>query len=180
MPTNAEDLEKPRERLGRNKERREEREEVEQEMVWAREMFGKWLIDGRVDAVFRLAAGVLNELLKELARDEGEEWVTDEVVEEAAEAEEQPVKSSTVVPRSGDPSSKSTLATSKTLGADQAALMQPSPAASVASSKRWANNLRNRQKKWKGSQNQSQNQNQSQSQSSLHLKRIPRPNPTSQ
>jgi len=59
-------------------------------------------------------------------------------VEEAAEAEEQPAKSSTAVPRSGDPSPKSTLATSKTLGADQAAAMRPSPAASVASSKRRA------------------------------------------
>jgi len=133
-----EDLEKLRERLGRQKERGEEREEVEREMVWAREMFGKWLIDGRVDAVFRLAAGVLNELLKELARDEGEEWVMDEMMEEAAEAEEQPAKSSTVTPRSGDPSSKSTLATSKTLGADQTAPTRPSPAASVASSKRRA------------------------------------------
>jgi len=27
-------------------------------------MFGKWLIDGHIDAVFRLAAGILNELLK--------------------------------------------------------------------------------------------------------------------
>lgn len=130
------DLDKLRERLERQKERREEHEEVEREMVWAREMFGKWLIDGRVDAVFRLAAGVLNELLKELARDEGEEWVADEVVGEAADDEEQPTKSSTLVPTSGDLSSKSTLATSKTLGADQVAPMRPSPAPSVASSKR--------------------------------------------
>lgn len=127
-----EDLEKLRERLEREKERSEEREEVEREMVWVREMFGKWLIDGRVDAVFRLAAGVLNELLKEVARDEGEEWVTEEPVEEVAE--KQPSTLSRVVPTLGGPSS--TLATSKTLGGEQAPPVRASSSASVASSKR--------------------------------------------
>jgi hypothetical protein len=128
-----EDLEKLRERLGREKDRREESEEVEREMVWAREMFGKWLIDGRVDAVFRLAAGVLNELLKEVARDEGEEWVTEEPVEEVAE--KQPPKLSRVVATCGP---SSTLATSKTLAAEQAPPVRASSTASLASSKRGA------------------------------------------
>ncbi|KAH9968397.1 hypothetical protein BJV74DRAFT_990677 [Russula compacta] len=44
-------------------------------------MFSRWFIDGRVDGVFLLAAGVLNEFLKEVA---GEGWVTEEVVEEDA------------------------------------------------------------------------------------------------
>jgi phosphotransacetylase len=70
-----EDLEKLKERLERGKERREDREEVEREMVWAREMFGKWFIDGCVNGVFRLATEVLDALLKVFARDEGEEWV---------------------------------------------------------------------------------------------------------
>ena len=127
-----EDLEKLKERLGGEKERREEREEVEREMVWAREMFGKWLIDGRVDGVFRLAAGVLNELLKEVARDEGEEWVAGEEVEDAAE---EPVpKDSDVVPKSSSPSS--TLTASKTVGAEQVAPVRTPSSASVASSKR--------------------------------------------
>jgi hypothetical protein len=71
---NEEVLEKLKEKLEREKERLEEREEVEREMVWAREVFGKWLVDGRLDAVFRLSADVLNELLKEVAADEGIEW----------------------------------------------------------------------------------------------------------
>ena len=55
------------------------------EIVRAREMFGKWFIDGRINGVFRLAASVLNEFFKEVARDEGEEWVTEEAVEDGAE-----------------------------------------------------------------------------------------------
>jgi hypothetical protein len=47
-----EDLEKLKERLERAKERREEREDDEREMVWAREMFGKWFIDGASMACF--------------------------------------------------------------------------------------------------------------------------------
>ena len=43
------------------------------------EMFGEWCIDGRVDGVFLLTVGVLNEFLKDVARDEGEEWVTAEM-----------------------------------------------------------------------------------------------------
>jgi hypothetical protein len=46
-------LEKLKEKLEGEKERREEREEVECEMGWAQEIFGKWLIDGHVDSVFR-------------------------------------------------------------------------------------------------------------------------------
>jgi hypothetical protein len=129
-----EDLEKLKERLEREKDRREEREEVEREMVWAQEMFGKWLIDGRVDSVFRLAAGVLNELLKEVARDEGEEWVLDAEVEVV---KEQSPKDPDVVPKSSSPSS--TLTASKTIGAEQVALMRAASSASVASSKRGAN-----------------------------------------
>ncbi|KAH9953025.1 hypothetical protein BC827DRAFT_1273894 [Russula dissimulans] len=124
-----EDLEKLKERLEREKEKREDHEEVEREMVWAREMFGKWFIDGRVDAVFRLAAEVLNELLKEVARDEGEEWVAEE-----GRKEEVP-KFAEVVPESRDPSS--TLGTAKTLGAEQVAPAGGEASApSVASSKR--------------------------------------------
>jgi hypothetical protein len=44
-------------------------------------MICKWFIDGRVDGVFRLAAEVLDELLKEVAWDEGEEWVMGEAME---------------------------------------------------------------------------------------------------
>jgi hypothetical protein len=66
----GEDLEELNERLEREKERRKVCEEVECEMVWAREMFGKWLIDGCVDSIFWLAAGILNELLKEVVPDE--------------------------------------------------------------------------------------------------------------
>lgn len=128
------DLEKLKERLERDKERREEHEEVEREMVWAREMFGKWFIDGRVDGVFRLAAEVLDELLKEVARDEGEEWVMGEAMEKAGE-EQSPTLSSKVIPKSRGPSS--TLG-SKTLGAEQVAPMRPGSSASVASSKRGA------------------------------------------
>ena len=127
-----EDLEKLKERLERDKERREEREEVEREMVWAREMFGKWFIDGRVDGVFRLAADVLDELLKEVARDEGEEWVTGEAMGEASE-EQSPAFSSQAVPKSRGPSS--TLV-SKTQGAEQVTPILASSPASVASSKR--------------------------------------------
>ena len=126
-----EDLEKLKERLERGKERREEREEVEREMVWAREMFGKWFIDGRVDGVFRLAAGVLDEVLKEVARDEGEEWVIGEAMEE--EAEGQLPTLSKVVPKSRGPSSTQD---SKTLGPEQVAPMRAASSASVASSKR--------------------------------------------
>ena len=129
-----EDLEKLKERLERDKERREEREEVEREMVWAREMFGKWFIDGRVDGVFRLAAEVLDELLKEVARDEGEEWVMSELMEKAGE-DQSPAPSSEVVSKSRGPSS--TLG-SKTLGAEQVAPMRAASSASVASSKRGA------------------------------------------
>ena len=124
-----EDLEKLKERLERAKERREDREEDEREMVWAREMFGKWFVDGRVDGVFRLAAEILDTFLKEVARDEGEEWV----VEEAAAAEGQSPTLSKDVPKSRGPSS--TLG-SKTLGAEQVAPMGAASSASVASSKR--------------------------------------------
>ena len=124
-----EDLEKLKERLERQKERREEREEVEREMVWAREMFGKWFIDGRVDGVFRLAAEVLDELLKEVARDEGEEWVTEAM--EAAEGQSPML--SKVVPESRGPSSTQD---SKTLGTEQVVPMRATSSASVASSKR--------------------------------------------
>jgi hypothetical protein len=127
-----EDLEKLKERLERDKERREEREEVEREMVWAREMFGKWFIDGRVDGVFRLAAEVLDELLKEVARDEGEEWVTGEAMGEAS-GEQSPTLSSKAIPKSRGPSS--TLF-SKTQGAEQVTPIRTSSPASVASSKR--------------------------------------------
>jgi hypothetical protein len=126
-----EDLEKLKERLERGKERREDREEVEREMVWAREMFGKWFIDGRVDGVFRLAAEVLDELLKEIARDEGEEWVIGEAMEEAAEGQSPTLTK--VVPKSRGPSSTQG---SKTLGAEQVAPMGAASSASVASSKR--------------------------------------------
>ncbi|KAF8497842.1 hypothetical protein F5888DRAFT_1695905 [Russula emetica] len=126
-----EDLEKLKERLERAKESREEREEVEREMGWAREMFGKWFIDGRVDGVFRLAADVLDGFLKEVARDEGEEWVIAEAKEEAAEGQSPTL--SKVVPKSRGPSS--TLG-SKTLGAEQVAPMLATSSASVASSKR--------------------------------------------
>ena len=126
-----EDLEKLKERLERGKERREEREEVEREMVWAREMFSKWFIDGRVDGVFRLAAEVLDELLKEVARDEGEEWVIGEAMEEAAEGRSPTLSKD--VPKSRGPSS--TLG-SKTLGAEQVAPMRAASSASVTSFKR--------------------------------------------
>jgi hypothetical protein len=129
-----EDLEKLKERLERAKERREEREDDEREMVWAREMFGKWFIDGRVDGVFRLAAEVLDEFLKGVARDEGEEWVVGETMEEAAEGQSPTL--SKVVPKSRGPSS--TLG-SKTLGAEQVAPMGAASSASVASSKRKGN-----------------------------------------
>jgi hypothetical protein len=128
-----EDLEKLKERLERAKERREDREEDEREMVWAREMFGKWFIDGRVDGVFRLAAEILDAFLKEVARDEGEEWVREEAMEEAAAAEGQSPALSKVVPKSRGPSS--TLG-SKTLGAEQVPPMGAASSASVASSKR--------------------------------------------
>ena len=127
-----EDLEKLKEKLEREKERLEEREEVEREMVWAREVFGKWLVDGRLDAVFRLSANVLNELLKEVARDEGEEWVADEVVEEEAAEEHQTQRDSKVTQTSPGPSSMR--GTSQTLVVEQA--VQVRPASSVASSKR--------------------------------------------
>ena len=133
---NEEDLEKLKEKLEREKERLEEREEVEREMVWAREVFGKWLVDGRLDAVFRLSAGVLNELLKEVARDEGEEWVAEEAEEEeeAAEevAEEPRPRDSKVTQTSPGPSS--VRGTSQTLVVEQA--VQARPPSSVASSKR--------------------------------------------
>ncbi|KAI0320238.1 hypothetical protein OF83DRAFT_631084 [Amylostereum chailletii] len=70
----GEELESLRERFGEERERREEREELEREHMWAREMFAGWWADGRIDGVFRDAAGVLNDLLKEMAREEGEEW----------------------------------------------------------------------------------------------------------
>jgi hypothetical protein len=131
---NEEDLEKLKEKLEREKERLEEREEVEREMVWAREVFGKWLVDGRLDAVFRLSADVLNELLKDVARDEGEEWVAEEGVEEAAEeaAEEHVRRDSKDIQTSPGPSSMR--GTSQTLVVEQA--VQVRPASSVASSKR--------------------------------------------
>lgn len=94
-------------------------------------MFGKWFIDGRVDGVFRLAAEVLDELLKGVARDEGEEWVIGEAMEEATEGQSPTL--SNVVPKSRGPSS--TLG-SKTLGAEQVAPMGAASSASVASSKR--------------------------------------------
>ena len=100
-------------------------------MVWAREMFKKWFIDGRVDGVFRLAAEVLDEFLKEVARDEGEEWVIGEAMDEAVEG--QSATLSKVVPKSRGPSS--TLG-SKTLGAEQVAPMDAASSALVASSKR--------------------------------------------
>jgi hypothetical protein len=132
---NEEDLEKLKEKLEREKERLEEREEVEREMVWAREVFGKWLVDGRLDAVFRLSADVLNEFLKEVARDEGEEWVAEEEVEEEAAEEvavQQVPRDSKVIQTSPGPSS--VRGTSQTLVVEQA--VQVRPASSVASSKR--------------------------------------------
>ena len=127
---NEEDLEKLKEKLEREKERLEEREEVEREMVWAREVFGKWLVDGRLDAVFRLSAGVLNELLKEVARDEGEEWVAEEGVEAEEAVEEQVPRDSKVIQTSPGPSSLR--GTSQTMVVEQPARV----ASSVASSKR--------------------------------------------
>ncbi|KAH9173149.1 hypothetical protein EDB89DRAFT_2242364, partial [Lactarius sanguifluus] len=129
---NEEDLEKLKEKLERGRERREDREEVEREMVWAREVFGKWLVDGRLDAVFRLSAGVLNELLKEVARDEGEEWVAEEEEEEAAEM--QIPEDTEVIAKSSGPSS--VRGTSQTIVAEQAVPMRATSSASVASSKR--------------------------------------------
>jgi hypothetical protein len=130
---NEEDLEKLKEKLERGRERREDREEVEREMVWAREVFGKWLVDGRLDAVFRLSAGVLNEFLKEVARDEGEEWVAEEEEEEEA-TEEQLTKDNTVVQKSPGPSS--VRGTSQTIVVEEAVPMRAPSSASVASSKR--------------------------------------------
>lgn len=125
---NEEDLEKLKEKLERDRERREDHEEVEREMVWAREVFGKWLVDGRLDAVFRLSAGVLNELLKEVARDEGEEWVVEEE-EEVAEAQlPQDVQKS--------PGPSSVRGTSQTIEVEQVVAMRAASSASVASSKR--------------------------------------------
>ena len=98
-----EDLEKLKERLGRAKERREEREDDEREMVWAREMFGKWFIDWRIDGVLRLAAEVLDGFLKEVARDEGEEWVIGEAMEETVKGPSPTL--SKVIPKSRGPSS---------------------------------------------------------------------------
>ncbi|KAH9033002.1 hypothetical protein EDB85DRAFT_1890441 [Lactarius pseudohatsudake] len=129
---NEEDLEKLKEKLERGRERREDREEVEREMVWAREVFGKWLVDGRLDAVFRLSAGVLNELLKEVARDEGEEWVAEEEEEEEEEATEVQIPEVTeVIAKSSGPSS--VRGTSQTIVVEQ---MRATSSASVASSKR--------------------------------------------
>jgi len=68
-----EDLKKLKEQLKCKKKRHEDYEEVKWEMVWAWEMFGKWLIDGCINAVFCLTTSVLNELLKEVAQDEGKE-----------------------------------------------------------------------------------------------------------
>ena len=135
---NEEDLEKLREKLERDRERRGDREEVEREMVWAREVFGKWLVDGRLDAVFRLSANVLNELLKEVARDEGEEWVADEEEEEEA-VEEQTTKDNTVVQKSPGPSS--VRGTSQTIVVEQTAPVRAASSASVASSKRTGKRL---------------------------------------
>ncbi|KAI9449287.1 hypothetical protein BJY52DRAFT_1308167 [Lactarius psammicola] len=132
---NEEDLEQLKEKLERDRERREDREEVEREMVWAREVFGKWLVDGRLDAVFRLSAGVLNELLKEVARDEGEEWVAEEEEEEEeAAAEEQLPEDTKVIQKSSGPSS--VRGTSQTIVVEQAVPMHAASSASVASSKR--------------------------------------------
>ncbi|KAH8985365.1 hypothetical protein EDB92DRAFT_1365134 [Lactarius akahatsu] len=132
---NEEDLEKLKEKLERGRERREDREEVEREMVWAREVFGKWLVDGRLDAVFRLSAGVLNELLKEVARDEGEEWVAEDEEEEEEEAAEVQIPEVTeVIAKSSGPSS--VRGTSQTIVAEQVVPMRATSSASVASSKR--------------------------------------------
>ncbi|KAH9967007.1 hypothetical protein BJV74DRAFT_284696 [Russula compacta] len=167
-----EDLEKLRERLGREKERREEHEEVEREMVWAREMFAKWFIDGRVDGVFRLAASVLNEFLKEVARDEGEEWVTEEAVE-AEGAEEQPpispksTQSHAVLRPLWVPPPRR-LALSKSLQSAQRRLPRGLPPNVVAS------NVRNQHRRWNVSLGQSQNLSERQH---SRLKRIPKPKP---
>ncbi len=125
------DLEKLKEQLEHKKERHEEHEEVEREMVWAWEMFGKWLINGCIDAMFCLATAVLNELLKEVTQDEGEEWVMEEMVE--AVTKEQAPKLSKVILMFSGPSS--TPATTKTLAPEQAVPMRASLSASVASSK---------------------------------------------
>jgi len=93
-------------------------------------MFGRWFIDGRVDGVFRLAAEVLDGLLKEVTRGEGEEWVMGEAMEAA---EGQSPRLSKVVPESRGPSSSQD---SKTLGAEQVVPMRATSSASVASSKR--------------------------------------------
>ena len=132
---NEEDLEKLKEKLERGRERREDREEVEREMVWAREVFGKWLVDGRLDAVFRLSAGVLNEFLKEVARDEGEEWVADEEEEKEEDGEEDQSSKDTKVPQKS-PGPSSVRGTSQTIVAEQAVPTRAASAASVASSKR--------------------------------------------
>ncbi|KAI0033211.1 hypothetical protein K488DRAFT_70059 [Vararia minispora EC-137] len=68
------DLEGLRERLEDARERAEEDEALEREQDWARETFGRWLADGRADGVFRASASVLDALLREMAREEGEEW----------------------------------------------------------------------------------------------------------
>jgi hypothetical protein len=113
-------------------------------------MICKWFIDGRVDGVFRLAAEVLDELLKEVAWDEGEEWVMGEAME-AAEGQS-PILSK-VVPESRGLSS---CQDSTTLGAEQVAPMRATSSASVTSSKRKGKQLpeRNRRRRQIVSQNQ--------------------------
>ena len=70
-------------------------------------MFDKWIIGGRVNGVFLLVAGVLREFLKEVAWDEGKEWITEQVVEESSRegAEEELPKLSQVDLMSHGPSS---------------------------------------------------------------------------
>ncbi|KZV70277.1 hypothetical protein PENSPDRAFT_685655 [Peniophora sp. CONT] len=61
-------------RLENAREAAEEKEELDRERAWAQETFGRWLRDGRADGVFKEAAGVLDGLLRGMAREEGEEW----------------------------------------------------------------------------------------------------------
>ena len=79
-----------------------------------RSCFGKWFIDGqwRISA----AAWVLNEFLSEVARDEGEEWVTEEVSEEGAEEK---VSNREFLQKSESTQSPGYLQSFKTLGAEQ-------------------------------------------------------------
>ncbi|VDB99455.1 unnamed protein product [Peniophora sp. CBMAI 1063] len=61
-------------RLESTREMAEEREELERERAWAQETFGRWVKDGRADTVFRQAASILDEMLRHMAKEDGEEW----------------------------------------------------------------------------------------------------------